>query len=68
MNMGHIYWCRGDRKTALEWYLKSVKHQEWSLKDFVQAFVEDRHILMKHGVNPDDIPIMLDQLRYYLVS
>ncbi|PRZ02279.1 tetratricopeptide repeat protein [Marinilabilia salmonicolor] len=68
MNMGHIYWCRGDRKTALEWYLKSVKHQEWSLKDFVQAFVEDRHILMKHGVNPDDIPIMLDQLRYYLVN
>jgi tetratricopeptide (TPR) repeat protein len=66
MNMGHILWCQGDRKTALEWYLKSIGHQDSSLNEFVNAFVEDRHILLKHGVEPADMPIMLDQLRYSL--
>jgi tetratricopeptide (TPR) repeat protein len=66
MNMGHILWSEGDRKEALDWYLKSMRHEEASLKEFASAFAEDREILIKHGVDPTDIPIMLDQLRYYL--
>lgn len=66
MNMGHILWCQGERKEALDWYLKSIRHKNSSVSEFVNAFVEDRHILIKHGVEPADIPIMLDQLRYYL--
>jgi tetratricopeptide (TPR) repeat protein len=66
MNMGHILWCQGDRKTALDWYLKAIHHKDSSLNEFVNAFVEDRYILVNHGVEPADIPIMLDQLRYYL--
>jgi hypothetical protein len=66
MNMGHISWCQGERKDALDWYLKSIRHKDSSVKEFVNAFVEDRYILVKHGVESADIPIMLDQLRYYL--
>jgi tetratricopeptide (TPR) repeat protein len=66
MNMGHILWCQGERKDALDWYLKSIRHKDSSINEFVNAFVEDRHILIKHEVDPADIPIMLDQLRYYL--
>lgn len=66
MNMGHIVWCMGQRKEALEWYLKSIRHKDFSLKEFVDAFEEDKEILFKHGVEPTDVPIMLDQLRYYL--
>ena len=66
MNMGHIDWCMGSRKHALEWYLKSVRHESSSMKAFVEAFEEDRKVLVNHGVDPSDIPIMLDQLRYYL--
>ncbi|PWE01353.1 tetratricopeptide repeat protein [Marinilabilia rubra] len=66
MNMGHILWCMGNRKEALDWYLKSIKHEKSSLKEFISAFVEDKEILLKHGVESSDIPIMLDQLRYYL--
>ncbi|MFO7999717.1 MAG: tetratricopeptide repeat protein [Marinilabilia sp.] len=68
MNMGHILWCMGNRKEALDWYLQSVRHKDSSLKEFTGAFEEDRHVLTKHGVDKGDIPIMLDQLRYYLES
>ena len=66
MNLGHILWCMGKRKEALDWYLKSIKHQESSLGEFIAAFAEDKAILLRHGVDSADIPIMLDQLRYYL--
>lgn len=66
MNMGHILWCMDDRKNAVDWYLKSIRHQNFSLKEFVDAFMEDKPILKKHGINLNDIPIMLDQLRYNL--
>ena len=32
----------------------------------MDAFEEDVYNLINQGVNPDDIPIMLDQLRYSL--
>jgi tetratricopeptide (TPR) repeat protein len=66
MNMGHILWCIGQRKEALDWYLKSIHHKDSSLNEFIDSFVEDKEILIKHGIETTDIPIMLDQLRYYL--
>jgi len=66
MNLGHIDWCLGQRKEALQWYLKSIRHKDFSLREFIAAFESDREVLLKHGVDPSDIPIMLDQLRYYL--
>ncbi len=66
MNMGHTLWCKGARKEALEYYLKSIRQADTTLADFITAFIEDRPILIQHGVDETDIPIMLDQLRYYL--
>jgi len=66
LNMGHVQWCLGNRKTALEYYKKSINDSDSSEKDFMEAFDEDVQNLIKQGVNPDDVPIMLDQLRYFL--
>ena len=66
LNMGHVQWCLGNRKAALEYYKKSINDSDSSEKDFMEAFDEDVHSLIKQGVNPDDVPIMLDQLRYFL--
>lgn len=66
LNMGHIVWCEGNRVDALGWYQKSVKHPDSSLKNFLESFNNDKATLVNHNVDPDDIPIMLDQLRYYL--
>ena len=66
LNMGHVQWCLGNRKAALEYYKKSINNPESSEKEFMEAFGEDLKHLIKQGVNPDDVPIMLDQLRYFL--
>jgi tetratricopeptide (TPR) repeat protein len=66
LNMGHVQWCLGNRKTALDFYKRSINDIESSEKEFMEAFNEDLQSLIAHGVNPDDVPIMLDQLRYSL--
>ncbi|MEI6677714.1 MAG: tetratricopeptide repeat protein [Mariniphaga sp.] len=66
LNMGHVQWCLGNRKIALEFYKKSINDPESSEKDFMDAFDEDLPNLIKQGVDPADVPIMLDQLRYFL--
>ena len=66
LNMGHVQWCLGNRKSALDYYKKSINDAGSSEKDFMEAFEEDLQHLIKQGVNPEDVPIMLDQLRYFL--
>ncbi len=66
MNMGHVQWCLGQRKEALEFYKKSIRNSDNSEEEFMVAFNEDLQHLLRQGVDPDDVPIMLDQLRYSL--
>ena len=66
MNMGHVQWCLGNRKTALDLYKGSINGPRNSEKEFMEAFNEDLPQLLNQGVDPDDVPIMLDQLRYFL--
>lgn len=66
MNMGHVQWCLGNRKTALDYYKRSINGRGNSEKEFMEAFNEDLPELLNQGVDPDDVPIMLDQLRYFL--
>jgi hypothetical protein len=68
MNMGHVQWCLGNRKEALEWYRKSIRDRENSEAEFMDAFGEDLEHLLRQGVDQEDVPIMLDQLRYSLES
>ncbi len=66
LNMGHVQWCLGNRKVALDYYKKSINDPDSSEKDFMEAFNEDLQHLIRQGVDPEDVPIMLDQLRYFL--
>ena len=66
LNMGHIKWCQGNRMEALEWYRKCVKFKGNTMKDFFDSFDNDRQMFDKHNVDSSDIPIMMDQLRYFL--
>ena len=66
LNMGHVQWCLGNRKSALDFYKRSINNPESSEKDFMEAFNEDLQNLLHQGVDADDVPIMLDQLRYSL--
>ena len=66
MNMGHVQWCLGKRKIALEYYKQSINDAEMSENEFMEAFHEDLEHLLRQGVDAEDVPIMLDQLRYSL--
>jgi tetratricopeptide (TPR) repeat protein len=66
MNMGHVQWCLGKRKIALDYYKQSINDAEMSEQEFMDAFHEDLEHLLLQGVDTDDVPIMLDQLRYSL--
>ena len=66
VNYGHLSWCQGNRTRALEFYRGSIMRFESSIGDFITLFEHDREHLIRLGVNADEIPIMLDQLRYQL--
>jgi hypothetical protein len=66
MNMGHVQWSLGNRKAALDHYRKSITIDGFSEAEFLNFFDEDLPHLIGQGIDPDDVPIMLDQLRYFL--
>ena len=66
MNMGHVQWSLGKRKLALDFYKRSIVKTNFTEKEFFEVFEEDLHFLLKQGVDKDDVPIMLDQLRYFV--
>ena len=66
INLGHLEWCEGNRAKALEWYHQSISRNESDPEEFMTLFAQDQEHLVRHGVDPEDIPILLDQLRYML--
>ncbi len=68
MNMGHVQWSMGNRKAALDFYKKSISKDYFSEREFFEVFDEDLHHLLNQGVEKEDVPIMLDQLRYFVES
>jgi len=66
MNMGHVQWSFGRRKEALDYYKKSILQTEFSETEFFEVFEEDLNYLVEQGIDKEDVPIMLDQLRYFV--
>ena len=66
MNMGHVQWSLGNRQAALDQYRLSVSSEGFTLGKFMEVFGEDLPYLLGQGIDTDDVPIMLDQLRYLL--
>lgn len=66
MNMGHVQWSMGRRLEAIEFYKQSITQTEFTETEFFEVFEEDFHHLVAQGINSEDVPIMLDQLRYFV--
>lgn len=66
MNMGHVQWSLGKRKDALEFYKQSITKTDFTEAEFFEVFEEDLPHLVQQGVEKEDVPIMLDQLRYFV--
>lgn len=66
LNMGHVQWVAGKRESALEYYLLSIRTGGFQEAEFMTVFEEDLHFLLERGIDPLELPILLDQLRYLL--
>ncbi|TVR43150.1 MAG: hypothetical protein EA394_01890 [Bacteroidia bacterium] len=62
MNLGHVYWCRGEAVKAAETYLDSILAWK-SIRDFEASFNEDRKHLVRHGLKKNDLDLMLDYVK-----
>jgi len=66
VNFGHLKWAMGDRKAAIEYYLQSITKEKFTFNDLQKTIDEDTQMLLKGGVDQEEIPLMMDYLRYRL--
>ncbi|MGM0613111.1 MAG: tetratricopeptide repeat protein [Bacteroidota bacterium] len=64
MNAGHIAFCQGQKEKASQLYIESIRARNNDFKAFLEAFKDDKKHLINHGVNEDDIALVLDYVRY----
>lgn len=62
MNCGHINICKHNGTKAIECYQKALLLT--SLKQFIAEFMSDKEYLIANGFDVNEIPILLDYLRY----
>lgn len=66
VNLGHVMWCKKQRKEALSYYQKSISSRHYTMAEFLAVFDEDLKYLKGHGVDTADVPLLLDHIRYSL--
>ena len=66
INKGHLALCKGNKREAIDFYRQSIISGELSKERFMSIFAEDRVLLISLGVNPDDLPILLDYLLFII--
>jgi len=64
INRGHLALCQGRRKDAVDLYRLGINSGQISKEEFMNVFEEDRPLLLSLGVNPEDLPILLDYLLF----
>jgi tetratricopeptide (TPR) repeat protein len=63
MNLGHIYWCRGEKQKAIENYRLSLKISNMDVDWFSRLLHDDSKYLELHGIHAIDILLMIDYIR-----
>ena len=61
LNAGHVAWKLGDIERAVALYSKVVE-ESGSREAFITMFERDQNSLIKQGISPEDIPLMLDMI------
>jgi tetratricopeptide (TPR) repeat protein len=64
LNAGHAAWAQQKRNDALQLYAKSIQLFRQDDDDFYAAFNQDIDQLCESGIAKEEIPLMMDKLRY----
>jgi tetratricopeptide (TPR) repeat protein len=66
INKGHLALCKGKKREAIDLYRQSIISGELTKDKFISIFKDDNTLLISLGVNPDDLPILLDYLLFII--
>ena len=64
INAGHTEWALRQLQQAFDYYLKSIQTANNNFEVFYKEFKNDIPVLITAGVNNEEIPLMLDKLRF----
>lgn len=64
LNAGHVAFSLGNKEKAIRYYLQSIVSRSDDMKSFVKSFNKDRKHLLANEVDPVEIALMLDFLRF----
>ena len=66
LNAGHTEWVLQNIKGAVNFYKLGVKSEEDDLNKFLEQFQADVSDLLTAGIEEEEVPLMIDQIRYSL--
>lgn len=66
LNAGHTEWALQNIKGALAFYQQAVTQESGDFQKFLEQFTQDIPDLLQAGIEENEIPLMLDQLRYQM--
>lgn len=64
LNAGHVAFSMGNIRDALSLYCRSIEKENGNVARFAKSFEQDVPDLIQAGIQPDDIPILYDQIIY----
>jgi tetratricopeptide (TPR) repeat protein len=64
LNAGHTEWALQNRKGAIDHYLQAIRTENEDFNKFKDYFMQDIPDLVAAGIEEEEIPLLLDQLRY----
>ena len=66
LNAGHTEWALQNMKGTINFYKKAVETDEGDFNKFMEQFTQDIPDLLAAGIEEQEIPLLLDELRYSL--
>lgn len=64
LNAGHVAFSLGNKEKAIKHYQQSIDERGDDIRSFVKSYNKDRKHLLANDVDPVDIALMLDYLRF----
>ena len=64
LNAGHTEWALKNIKKSIDFYQKAIQKESGNFAKFLELFNSDMPDLIAAGIEEEEIPLMLDQLRY----
>jgi tetratricopeptide (TPR) repeat protein len=64
INSGHVELCLGNKTKAMENYMAALKTGETSLAQFVETLDFDKHFIIANGIDPTEIQLIADYIRF----